>query len=75
MATRIDIELTSGGIFDSVEPEPTQEPYGTIDIIWSDCENAVLSYDISSAGVSGDIPITRIALDNVPRCEALNAAE
>lgn len=70
----LDIELTSGGVFDSATPPVTQESDGTISIIWADCENALLSYDITSAGVEGDIPITRIALDNVPRCEALNAA-
>lgn len=68
------IELTRGGVFDSAQPMPTQVADGTIGITWSDCENALLSYDIPSAGVQGDIPITRIALDNVPRCEALNAA-
>lgn len=70
----LDIELTSGGVFNEAEPMPTQEADGTMDITWSDCENAVLSYDIPSAGVQGDIPITRIALDNVPRCEQLDAA-
>lgn len=69
----LDIELTTGGVFDSPEPAPTQEPYGTIEITWSDCENALVSYDIPQAGVQGAVPIQRIALDNVPRCEALNA--
>jgi hypothetical protein len=70
----LGIELTSGGIFDSALPETDQEPDGTISITWFDCESALLSYSISSAGVSGDIPISRIALDNVERCEELNAA-
>lgn len=70
----LEIELTSGGVFNSADPAVTQVPDGTISIIWADCENAVLSYDITSAGVQGDIPITRIAADNVPRCEMLNAA-
>lgn len=72
--TTLAVELTSGGVFDSAEPEPTQEIDGTVSITWSDCENALLSYDIPSAGVEGDIAITRIAPDNVPRCEALDAA-
>jgi hypothetical protein len=68
----LDIELTSGGIFDSALPSPVQQPDGTITVKWSDCENALLSFDIPSASVEGDIPITRIALDNVERCEELN---
>lgn len=70
----LDIELTTGGVFDSPEPDPTQGPYGTIEITWSDCENALVSYDIPQAGVQGDIPIQRLALDNVPRCEELNTS-
>lgn len=70
----LEVELTSGGVFDSANPAPGQVVDGTITITWSDCENALVSYDIPSAGVEGDIPITRIAADNVPRCEALNAA-
>jgi hypothetical protein len=69
----LDIELTSGGIFDSAQPVPNQVPYGTITITWTDCENAVLMYDIPSVGVQGSIPMTRIALDNVPRCVALSS--
>lgn len=70
----LSVELTSGGVFDAALPAPVQKPDGTIEITWSGCENALLSYDIPSAGVSGAIPITRLALDNVPRCEQLNAA-
>lgn len=39
-------------------------------IEWSDCKNAMLAYDIDSVG-QGMMPIERIALDNVPLCEAL----
>jgi hypothetical protein len=30
----------------------------------------VLSYDLPALSLSGDIPIERIRLDNVPACEA-----
>ena len=68
----LDIELTSGGIFNSAQPMPTQVLDGTITIEWSSCENAVLTYDVTSAGVQGTIPLTRIALDNVARCVELS---
>ncbi len=68
----LDIELTSGGIFDSAVPAPTQVNDGTITITWNNCENANLIYDIPSAGVQGTIPLTRIALDNVSRCVGLS---
>jgi hypothetical protein len=70
----MNIELTQGGIFDSAVPMPTQENYGTIEIQFSDCENGLLTYNIPSAGVAGSIPMSRIALDNVARCEGLAAA-
>jgi len=72
-SAQLDVELTSGGIFDAPMPVPMQQADGTITVTWSDCENAVVSFDIPSADVQGEIPITRIALDNVERCELLNA--
>lgn len=70
-AATLSVELTQGGIFNSAEPAPTQGPDGLIEVFWSDCENGLVRFDIASAGVSGDIPITRIANDNVARCEAI----
>jgi hypothetical protein len=47
-----------------------QSDYGTIEIEFIDCNHAILRYNIPSLGLMGEIAITRIALDNVPRCEA-----
>jgi sugar lactone lactonase YvrE len=70
----LDVELTEGGVFDSAEPNPMQTAgYGTVTVVFADCENLLLSYDFPSLGLMGEIPMTRIALDNVPRCEALAA--
>ncbi|HKJ18423.1 MAG TPA: plastocyanin/azurin family copper-binding protein [Xanthomonadales bacterium] len=67
----LNIELTTGGVFNSDEPMVVQDPnYGTIEIEFADCDNALLLYDIPSLGLMGVIPITRIALDNVPACLA-----
>lgn len=67
----LDIWLTQGGVFDTAEPMPVQGPDGQITLEFSDCNAALVSYDISSIDAQGEIPIERIALDNVPACEAL----
>jgi len=67
----LEIELTSGGVFDSAIPAVSAQADGTIDVDFADCNAAMVSYDILSAGVTGQIPIERIALDNVAICEAL----
>jgi len=68
----LDVELTSGGIFDSAEPLPGQVADGTISVEFHGCNAATITYDSFSAGVSGEIQIERIALDNVSMCEALS---
>ncbi len=67
----IDIELTQGGIFDSAEPAPTQVPYGTLSLSFSNCSQGVVSYNLPYLGVSGTVSIERIANDNVALCESL----
>jgi hypothetical protein len=70
----LDVELTSGGVFDSAEPMPMQESgYGTITITFCDCNHATLMYDFPSLGLTGTIELTRIADDNVAECESINA--
>jgi len=67
----LEIELTQGGVFDSATPAVSQTDDGTIMVEFSDCENGLITYDITSANVQGVIPITRIANDNVAACEEL----
>jgi hypothetical protein len=69
----LEIELTQGGVFNAGDPTPAQSAYGTIEIEFIDCNNAILTYNFPSLGLMGLIPLTRIALDNVPRCEAAQA--
>lgn len=70
----LDIELTSGGVFNSIEPMPTQAPnYGTMTLSFCDCGSASLTYEFPSLGLMGEIPLTRIANDNIAACEALSA--
>jgi hypothetical protein len=52
-----------------------QESDGDILLEFSDCENGTVSYDIASLDLQGEIPIKRIALDNVPGCEEYSGSE
>jgi len=67
----LDIELTRGGVFDSADPAVEQNADGSILLQCTACNACTVTYDITSAAVQGVIPIERIALDNVPTCEAL----
>jgi len=69
----LDVDIASGGVFDSGEPAPSHQPDGTLTIQFSDCTHGEVMYDITSAGRSGVIPIERIVNDNVALCEALSA--
>jgi hypothetical protein len=72
----LDVFLTAGGEFDSEEPVPDPAvKVGTMTIVWHDCENATLTYDIDPPDVMGTIELTRIVGDNVALCEVLNDPE
>jgi hypothetical protein len=69
----LDVELTSGGMFDS-GPNPKQSPgYGTITLDFSDCETLTMRYDLPSLDEYsyGVISMTRLATDKVALCEEL----
>lgn len=69
----LTIFVTEGGVFDAAEPEATTDPAGdgTMTLEFSDCANGLVSYEITSLGISGEIPIQRIARDNVALCKTL----
>ena len=71
----LTIFVTEGGVFDAIEPAATTdlEGDGTLTIQFADCNAGLLIYEITSLGISGEVPIERIALDNVPLCESLKA--
>lgn len=68
----LDVFLTQGGVFDSATPLPTTDPapIGTITVEWSDCNNALLTYNF--AGLTAEVPIERVSTQNVKYCEAIN---
>jgi len=69
----LTIFVTEGGVFDSAEPAASTDPDGdgTMNLEFADCTEGLVNYEITSLGISGEIPIQRIVQDNVPLCEAL----
>ena len=66
----LEVFISSGGTFNSADPEVTTVQDGTMTITWTSCNSGILTYDIPSLGLSGQVPIERIVLANVPLCEA-----
>ncbi|NNE05310.1 MAG: hypothetical protein HKN15_06265 [Xanthomonadales bacterium] len=65
-------ELTTGGIFNGSDPLGSQTPnYGTITIEFISCNEALVTYDFPSIGLSGSFTATRVLDDNVALCEAM----
>ena len=64
---------TTGMIFDSPTP-PKNGPFpdGTMTVEFYDCYSGLVSYEIPSVNVAGQVPIQRIANDAVPLCESLS---
>ncbi len=66
----LDVFVSSGGTFDSADPEVITVQDGTITITWTGCNSAIVTYNIPSLNLMGEIPIQRIVLDNVAACQA-----
>ena len=71
----LNIEVTSGGVFNSSTPVPTQTMDGTITVEFADCANALLTFNIPSIPEQGQSPLTRAVGDNIARCEEEQPAE
>jgi hypothetical protein len=69
----LTIFVTEGGVFDAAEPAAATDLAGdgTLTLEFADCTEGLVNYEITSLGISGVIPIQRIAPDNVQLCEAL----
>jgi len=70
----LDVEFTDGGVFDSAAPSPQQSFYGNIELEFTGCNAGTIRYDLAGLELQGIVPIQRIALDNVARCEAAQAS-
>lgn len=69
----LTIFVTEGGVFDAIEPKAITDLSGDgiLTIQFADCNAGLVSYEITSLGIAGEIPIERISLDNIPLCESL----
>ena len=56
----LDIEVTTGGVFNQSSPVPAQYFDGEIRIHLFDCQSGELSFDLGSVGLAGTIPIQRL---------------
>lgn len=72
----MNIEMTSGGIFDTATLIDRTDPPGsdgTIILTFDSCNSGTIEYDITSINRQGTVPIQRVADDNIALCEALNS--
>ncbi len=70
----MNIEFTSGGIFDTSTPIQRTDPPGsdgTLTLTFKDCLSGTIEYDITTINANDTVPIQRVALDNVALCETL----
>lgn len=71
----MNIEMTSGGIFDTASDIIRTDPPGsdgTIILTFHSCNSGTIEYDIPSINRNGVVPIQRVADDNIVICEALS---
>jgi len=70
----LTIYSTEGGVFDSAEPSASADPdgIGSMTVEFADCHEGMITYEIPSLGISGEVPIQRITSDNVALCESLS---
>jgi len=72
----MEIEMTSGGLFDTPTLIDRNDPPGsdgTIMLTFDSCNSGTIEYDITSINWQGTVPIRRVADDNIVLCEALKA--
>ena len=71
----MEIEMTSGGLFDTATLIDRTDPPGsdgTIILTFTSCNSATIEYDVPSINKQGIVPIRRVANDNIVICEALS---
>jgi hypothetical protein len=70
----LTVYVPKGGVFDSASPAASTDPAGdgSLTIEFADCTEGLVTYSITSLGISGEVPIQRISAANVPLCESLD---
>jgi hypothetical protein len=70
----MNIEFTSGGIFDTPGEIVRTDPVGadgTLTIKFDNCTEGTIDYDIITIDAQGTVPIQRVANDNIALCNEL----
>ena len=70
----MNIEFTSGGIFDTPSVIQRTDPPGsdgTIVLTFKNCNEGSVEYDIATIDAQGTVPILRVANDNAALCNEL----
>ena len=70
----MEIDMTSGGLFDQPSDIERTDPPGsdgTITLTFEDCNSGTVEYDITSIEQTGTVPIQRIVTDNIALCDLL----
>ena len=69
----IDVYETIGGSFDDPQ-EPSATRVGTLNLDFTDCNNALLTYSLPANNAEGDIAITRVIPGSQSLCKEINGA-
>jgi plastocyanin len=69
----MDVTIAWGGLFDTPEVDApvSRRADGTMTIEFNNCNEGTVTYDIESIDAQGDVPIRRVAIDNVSLCDTL----
>ena len=73
-SAEIDVFETTGGSFDDPEPADTTK-VGTMNLDFTDCSNAQMTYSLPADPAEGDITITRVIPGSQALCEELTGVE
>jgi len=67
----LDIWIAEGGIFNTSPPVPVQHMDGQITLDFPSCSAGIVTYEITSLGLQGEVPVQRVGPDNISLCESL----
>ncbi|MGD2130025.1 MAG: DUF2202 domain-containing protein [Lysobacterales bacterium] len=71
-SAELAVYSSSGGIFDSAQPEPVHDVIGSILLQFDNCSAGSVIYDLPTIDRAGVVPIERVAPDNVTNCQRNN---
>lgn len=70
-AADLVVYSASGGVFNQSTYKPVLDEVGSISLEFEHCNSGTVTYDLPDISASGEIPIQRVALDNVELCKTL----